>query len=150
MVPVKKGSGMILEWNQRAGIILAAGDSRTIRPWDAHRECAQPVSTFLDRQHVYTNLIITRLQELPTLSESPVTAMAFDPEAPTLFMASFGDGSAHLYDRRCDEEEAIVRTFREHSTWIQAVRWQPGSSRDFVSARYGAVNNLYRRMLISL
>ena len=38
LVPMKRGTGLVLEWQQGPGIILAGGDSRVIRAWDAHRE----------------------------------------------------------------------------------------------------------------
>lgn len=82
-----------------------------------------------------TDSLDRHVQELPTQSESPVTSMAFDPDNPNLFIAGFGDGTAQLFDRRLDEDDALVRSFRGHSTWIQGVRWQTGSARDFVSAR---------------
>ena len=41
-VPVKIGSGMILAWQQYSGILLASGDVKAVRVWDAHRElCLQ-------------------------------------------------------------------------------------------------------------
>ncbi|KAI5124927.1 hypothetical protein M0805_007354 [Coniferiporia weirii] len=116
MVAVKRGSGLVLDWQQSQGIILAGGDSRTIRLWDAHREVA------------------TSCQEISTQSESPVTSLSTDPNSPSLFFASFGDGSIQLFDKRVDEEDAVVRSYREHSTWVQGVRWQKGAARDFVSA----------------
>lgn len=43
LVPVRRGSGLILEWQQGPGVVIAGGDARTIRLWDAHRECALSV-----------------------------------------------------------------------------------------------------------
>lgn len=42
----------------------------------------------------------------------------------------------HLFDKRLDDEDCIVRSFRGHSSWIQGTRWQKGAGKDFVSARY--------------
>lgn len=75
------------------------------------------------------------VEEIATQSESPVTSIASDPESTSTFIASFGDGSIKLFDRRLDEEESVVRVFREHSTWIRGARWQRGASKDLVSAR---------------
>lgn len=44
MIQLRRGSGLVLDWNQSTGMILAGGDSRIIRPWDAHREYAKSVS----------------------------------------------------------------------------------------------------------
>ena len=38
MVPVRRGSGLVLDWQQNSGTIIAGGDSRSIRMWDAHKE----------------------------------------------------------------------------------------------------------------
>lgn len=43
MVPLRRGSGLVLDWRQESGVIYAGGDSRTIRLWDAHRECTSSV-----------------------------------------------------------------------------------------------------------
>lgn len=32
------GSGVVTDWKQQGGTILASGDSRVIRVWDAHTE----------------------------------------------------------------------------------------------------------------
>lgn len=38
MIPMKRGSGLIIDWQHSQGLILAGGDSRTIRIWDANTE----------------------------------------------------------------------------------------------------------------
>ena len=38
MTFVKRGAGLILGWQQNSGLLIAGGDSRTIRLWDAHKE----------------------------------------------------------------------------------------------------------------
>lgn len=43
MVPLRRGSGLVLDWRQESGVIYAGGDARTIRLWDAHRECTSSV-----------------------------------------------------------------------------------------------------------
>lgn len=53
LVPMKRGSGIVLDWQQGPGVILAGGDSRTIRAWDAHRECALVVSALSYRCHMF-------------------------------------------------------------------------------------------------
>lgn len=41
-IKVKRGSGLVLHWQQDQGLMLAAGDTRNVRVWDAHRElCVQ-------------------------------------------------------------------------------------------------------------
>jgi regulatory associated protein of mTOR len=38
MISVRRGSGLLLDWRQSGGSLLAGGDSRIIRHWDAHTE----------------------------------------------------------------------------------------------------------------
>ena len=38
-VPIEKGCGLILDWQQSSGSIFAGGDARILRIWDAHQEC---------------------------------------------------------------------------------------------------------------
>lgn len=45
LVPTKRGSGMVLDWQQNGGVIIAGGNSRIIRLWDAHKERMLLVST---------------------------------------------------------------------------------------------------------
>ncbi|TDL29563.1 hypothetical protein BD410DRAFT_780006 [Rickenella mellea] len=114
ILSMKRGSGVILDWQQGPGVVLAGGDSRIIRAWDAHRECA--------------------LTDLSTHSESPVTAICSDHESTSVFLAGFGDGVVKLFDRRMDEDDAVVRTYQEHSTWVQNIRWQKGTGKSLLSA----------------
>ncbi|EJD01108.1 uncharacterized protein FOMMEDRAFT_21560 [Fomitiporia mediterranea MF3/22] len=114
MIPMKRGSGLVLDWQQNQGVIIAGGDSRSIRLWDANREIAS--------------------LEFLTQSESPVTSIASDPNCSSMFAASFADGSIQVYDKRLDEEDAVVRSYSGHSAWVQGIRWQKGAARDFLSA----------------
>jgi regulator-associated protein of mTOR len=50
-------------------------------------------------------------------------------------LASFADGVIKVFDRRLEEEDAVVRSFNEHTNWVQNVRWQPQFGNQFVSAR---------------
>lgn len=38
MLNIRRGSGLVLDWQQNQGLIFAGGDSRSIRVWDTHRE----------------------------------------------------------------------------------------------------------------
>lgn len=40
------GSGLVTAWEQQSGMLLASGDARIIRIWDAHREINVHVSLF--------------------------------------------------------------------------------------------------------
>ena len=38
VIPMKRGSGVVMDWKQSAGSLLVGGDSRIIRVWDVHTE----------------------------------------------------------------------------------------------------------------
>jgi regulator-associated protein of mTOR len=50
-------------------------------------------------------------------------------------VAGFGDGSVKVFDRRLDEEDAVVRSYSEHTSWVQNARWHPKVNGQIVSAR---------------
>jgi len=105
VIQMRQGSGVVLDWKQSGGTLLVGGDSRVIKVWDAHTE-------------------IQGL-DLDTNSESPVTAIASDYGSSQTFVASFADGVVKVFDRRLEEEDSIVRTYSEHTSWVQNVRWHP-------------------------
>ncbi|KAL4247407.1 WD repeat RAPTOR family protein [Abortiporus biennis] len=111
---VKKGSGVVTSWKQSGGHLMVGGDSRIIRVWDAHTESQQ--------------------MDLDTDSDSPVTCMASDEGSSSTFIASFADGVVRFFDRRLEEEHAVVRTFAAHNAWVQKVAWHPNMNLQFMSA----------------
>ena len=38
VIPIRHGSGVVVDWKQSGGSLLVSGDSRIIRVWDAHTE----------------------------------------------------------------------------------------------------------------
>ena len=71
---------------------------------------------------------------MDTNSESPVTALVSDSGSSQTFIASFADGVVKVFDRRLQEEDAVVRTYSDHTAWVQNVRWHPKLSGQFLSA----------------
>ncbi|RDB29372.1 Target of rapamycin complex 1 subunit mip1 [Hypsizygus marmoreus] len=114
LVQLRQGSGVVTDWKQSAGILLVGGDSRVIKVWDAQTE--------------------TQGMDLDTNSDSPVTAIVSEPGASQTFLASFADGVVKVFDRRLDDEDAIVRTYSEHTSWVQNARWHPSFSKQWMSA----------------
>ena len=51
------------------------------------------------------------------------------------FAASFADGIVKVFDRRLEEDDAVVRTYTDHAAWVQNVRWHPKFGGQFLSAR---------------
>ncbi|XP_033630484.1 regulatory-associated protein of mTOR-like isoform X1 [Asterias rubens] len=107
MLPSVKGAGLVLDWEQESGMLLASGDVRIIRVWDTQREI--------------------RLQDIPTGADSCVTSLACDNVGRSLLIAGLGDGSVRLYDRRLAPTDSRVLTLREHNSWVVNVHLQKGS-----------------------
>ncbi|KAJ7591195.1 raptor N-terminal caspase like domain-containing protein [Mycena floridula] len=114
VVQVRQGSGMVMDWEQSTGILLVAGDSRVIKAWDAGTE--------------------TQGLDLDTNSDSPVTAIVSDHGASPTFVASFADGAIKAFDRRMEDDNAIIMTYNEHKSWVQNVKPHPSVGSQFLSA----------------
>ena len=72
---------------------------------------------------------------METNSDSPITAIASERGPSSVLLASFADGVIKVFDRRLEEEDAVVRSFNEHTSWVQNVRWQPHFGNQFLSGR---------------
>ncbi|PKI82421.1 Target of rapamycin complex 1 subunit kog1 [Malassezia vespertilionis] len=107
-------AGLTVAWQQVAGRLLAAGDCRVIRTWDAHRELC--------------------IADVPTHTNSCVTSLTCDSEIGHLFMAGFGDGSIGVYDQRNPPGSSLVRLWEEHNAWVQNLHLQKYGQRELLSA----------------
>ncbi|KIJ66511.1 hypothetical protein HYDPIDRAFT_109558 [Hydnomerulius pinastri MD-312] len=114
MINVRRGSGLIMDWKQSGGSLLVGGDSRIIRVWDAHTE--------------------SQVLDLETNSESPVTSIASDHGSSSTFIAGFADGVVKVFDRRLEEDDAVVRSYHDHHSWVQNVKYHPRVGGQFLSA----------------
>ncbi|KAI0714649.1 hypothetical protein C8Q76DRAFT_795507 [Earliella scabrosa] len=112
VLQVKRGSGLVTDWKQSGGTLLVGGDSRIIRVWDAATE--------------------SQVMDLDTNAESPITALVSDSGSST-FLASFADGTVRIFDRRLEEDDAVVRTYHQHTSWVQNVKWHPMQAGQFLS-----------------
>ncbi|KXN84995.1 WD repeat-containing protein mip1 [Leucoagaricus sp. SymC.cos] len=114
VIQSRQGTGLVMDWKQSAGTLLAGGDSRVIKVWDAQTE--------------------TQGLDLDTNSESPVTAISSDMGNSQTFAASFADGMVKIFDRRIEDEDSIVRTYSDHTAWVQNVRWHARKGYQLMSA----------------
>ena len=64
-----------------------------------------------------------------------MTAIVSEGGSSHHFIASFADGVVKVFDRRLEEEDAIVRTYSDHTAWVQNARWHPKIGGQFLSAR---------------
>ncbi|XP_071105465.1 regulatory-associated protein of mTOR-like isoform X1 [Haliotis cracherodii] len=117
MLPLSRGSGLVCEWEQDSGMLLASGDVRVIRLWDTQKEM--------------------KLQDIPTSADSCVTSLACDSMGRSLLIAGCGDGTVRLFDRRLAPTECRVMTLKEHSGWVVNVHLQKGTEGKIISASAG-------------
>ena len=114
LVPSNRNAGLVFDWQQSSGKVLAAGDTRLIKIWNAATENC--------------------VQDIPARSSSCVTSLTSDQVAGDVFVAGFGDGVVRVFDTRVHAKSAMVRAWREHKQWITGVRMQRGGVRELVSA----------------
>ncbi|PWN45760.1 hypothetical protein IE81DRAFT_285316 [Ceraceosorus guamensis] len=114
MTRSSRPSGLIIDWQQVTGHLLAAGDSGVVRVWDAHRELC--------------------VCDIPTRATSNVTSLSSEYDVGHIFIAGFGDGTVGVYDRRNPPEASLVRLWDEHHSWIQKVQLQRRGNRELLSA----------------
>ena len=51
------------------------------------------------------------------------------------FAASFANGIVKVFDRRLEEDDAVVRTYTDHAAWVQNVRWHPKFGGQFLCSQ---------------
>lgn len=73
-------------------------------------------------------------QDVDTDSESPVTAISSEMDSSQTFAASFANGMVKVFDRRVEDEDTIVRTYSDHTAWVQNVCWHATQQFQFLSA----------------
>lgn len=133
ILQVPQGSGMVTEWRQSGAFLFTGGDSKSIRIWDVHMESHHAVSR-LPPLPTGTNTQ-SPSKDISTEADSPTTSIVSDRGTAHVFAASFADGSARIFDRRMAFDNAVVRQYSEHTSWVQNVRWHPTSGGQFFSAR---------------
>ena len=47
MLPISKGSGLVMDWDQTSSLVYTSGDVRIIRVWDTETELRVQVSVFV-------------------------------------------------------------------------------------------------------
>ncbi|RLN49993.1 hypothetical protein BBJ29_002788 [Phytophthora kernoviae] len=98
LVPGTRGSGMVMNWQQQAGVMYAGGNSSMLRGWNLCREKCTTA--------------------LPTQTDSCVTSMASDDSIPGMLVAGFGDGTLRIFDSRSRPDYAVKTIMKEHTSWV--------------------------------
>ncbi|KAG7391288.1 HEAT repeat [Phytophthora pseudosyringae] len=98
LVPGTRGSGLVMKWQQDAGMMYAGGNSGMLRGWDLRQEKCTVA--------------------LPTQTDSCITSMASDGTIPGMLVAGFGDGTLRIFDSRSRPDYAVKTTMKEHTSWV--------------------------------
>ncbi|CCJ28421.1 unnamed protein product [Pneumocystis jirovecii] len=113
LVPSNRNSGLVIDCQQKRGILFVGGEVEIIKVWDASQEMC--------------------LSNIPARSKNYVTSITSDETEGNIFVASFGDGAIRIYDQRNPPRDAMVKVWKEHKTWIPKVTMQKGGNRELVS-----------------
>lgn len=106
MMPSNK-SGVILSWNQLEQKLIASGETRVIRLWDARKEM--------------------RIRDLNIGADTCVTSICTDESH--LICIGCSDGSVRVFDDRLMPHDSRVHTFYEHKGWIINAHLYPHEDR---------------------
>lgn len=85
--------GLQTAWHQSTQTIIAAGESKYIRLWDAEKEL--------------------KYMDIPTGSDFPVSHISCGPNA--LFAIAHSDGCVQIFDRRASPNDNRIMVYRENS-----------------------------------
>lgn len=131
MLLTPRSNGLILDWQQLRGSLLATGDVKIIRIWDAHTETVEV--------------------DIPAKTSSLVTSLTSDQLAGNIFVTGFADGTLRVYDRRIDPRDSMIRRWRSNASntanlqnsYINNVHMQRGGYRELVSGAANGVVELW-------
>ena len=127
MLLTPRSNGLILEWQQIRGSLLATGDVKIIRIWDAHTETVEV--------------------DIPAKTSALITSLTSDQLVGDIFVGGFSDGTLRVYDRRVNTRNSMVRRWRTQGggrdVWINNVHMQRGGYRELVSGATNGVVELW-------
>lgn len=118
-------SGMVVEWQQYSGTLIAGGDSRLLRCWDLD---AEKCNNVLETDTTACLTTLTSAWDYENLgTDEPKGSPGY---GPNLLVGGFSDGSLRLFDIRTNKsvsETSIAKSwtkrrrptkFNEHNSWI--------------------------------
>ncbi|KAI9140184.1 raptor N-terminal caspase like domain-containing protein [Paraphysoderma sedebokerense] len=110
---IRKGFGLLTEWQQATGCLITSGDARSIKVWDLEREFC--------------------IQEIHTRSSGSVTSLSTDSSESNILLAGTSDGVVRVYDKRLAPKDNMVSNFKEHKSWLVGLCVQKGDKRRIIS-----------------
>lgn len=124
LVRDSRGSGLVLNWQQHRGHLVAGGNSNKIFSWDVEVEkCVSGIATGSEACVTsMTTLWSTKLAEVES-------GNGF---GPGVVVAGFGDGAMKLFDFRQKDASAVTRpsnkldrfsSLTEHDNWVVSVSY---------------------------
>lgn len=134
----QRGSGLVCEWQQFSGSLIAGGNSNCIRCWDLSAEqCTNVLET--DTEACVTALSTAWDAEIGTMSRGS------NGMGPDVLVAGHGDGSLKVFDIRSTNPVAEVggrprrhSRFTEHGSWVVDTAFTSyGGSFEIISGSVG-------------
>ena len=107
LVANRRGSGLVTEWQQFSGRLIAAGNSKYIRCWDLEAEkCSNVLESNLD-ECVTT---LTTAWDHVTLGDAQESSLTegYSGIGPDIFVAGFGDGTLKVFDIRSSQRGSVM------------------------------------------
>lgn len=132
-----RGSGLVLEWQQYYGRLVAGGESKVLQCWDLGAEkCLQTLST-------QTEACVTTIST--AWNESMSGSTHFVGIGPDVVVAGFSDGAIRTFDLRTPRSIGIStenrfrgsqtnQHYKEHGSWIVSTAFTSyGGNHEIVS-----------------
>ncbi|KCV69417.1 hypothetical protein, variant [Fonticula alba] len=123
-------SDLVFDWQQSTGLLNVAGNSSSIRVWDAAPASAAAAAS-----------------APPRVAASSITS---DPNQPHSLVVGFADGSVRIFDRRCPSRSALIRELgRAHNGYVvtthvpRVSNWGFGSVHHLVTGSNDGIVNVW-------
>ncbi|EDQ87341.1 uncharacterized protein MONBRDRAFT_27441 [Monosiga brevicollis MX1] len=113
------GAGLVLEWDQSSGQLIATGDINYLQIWDARSEM--------------------RTRKLSSNIDSCITSLCIDRDDPQRLLAGYGNGLIRLFDLRHSDDRAVVQQYSVHQDYIVSVHSAKESERMMSGSRSGQI-----------
>ena len=136
-----RGSGLVTEWQQSEGRLIAGGNANTIRCWDMHSEkCSNIIDSEVNGSCVTS--FVTAWDYIQNETES----IGFTGIGPDIILGGYGDGRIKVFDLRINDRQGAAssmssarRKLRQkdhiHKNWIVNLAYTHSPTKYEVSAR---------------